>query len=61
MPTLSKVLDRAISDPAFMRKLKGNSGRFKIKARGKEVVVAYEKSPAGYFTFTPDVPEDTKV
>lgn len=61
MPTLSKVLDRVISDPAIMRKLKGKSGSFKIRARGKEIGVSYEKSDAGYFTFTPDVPEDTKV
>lgn len=61
MPTVSKVLDRAASDPVVIRKLKGNSGRFKIKADGKEVGVSYERLPSGYFIFTPDVPESTKL
>jgi hypothetical protein len=61
MPTVSKILDRVVSDPVVIRRLKGKSGRFKIRANGKEVGVAYEKSDAGYFTFTPDVPEETKL
>ena len=61
MPIISKVLDRIVADPVVIRRLKAKSGRFNIKANGKKVGVSYERSDAGYYTFTPDVPEETKV
>lgn len=61
MVSLSKVLDRVIKTPAFVRKLKAKSGRFKVKASGVEHDIRYEKNEAGYLFFEADETIQLKV
>jgi|GEM_PF-4683103 len=52
MPTLESLLDRIVSTPALVRKLKPR-GTLKVKdANGQLIEVPYEKTAAGYVNFS---------
>ena len=52
---LAKVLDKIVASPVLVRKLKGQSGIFRIKdANGQTVEVNFERTQAGYINFVCD-------
>jgi hypothetical protein len=48
--TLENVLDRVVSQPALIRRLK-DKGVLRVMDAGKVVEVPYEKTQAGYVNF----------